>query len=203
MTKVDDSTRTEQIKTAIASIIGISSKSWTSVKDYPLSVICEEAKLDKNWTAATIAALKDNGLFEVEGKASGMRYKFNGSIMQDPDFIVSDVRKQYKILIDKYSKKSDLSPFKQNTTPKEISSKPKISKCKDHFDIDQICFILHNGRIKEAEVIGVDKSSGTYLHTIRFEGYPATLEVPIKDIYASAESLLMYLKYNVVKLPKP
>lgn len=113
MAKKENPERVAQIKTAIASIIGISSKSWTSSKDYPLSTICKDAGLDKNWTQAVTAALRENSLFEVEGKASGLKYKFKGDILSDPDFMVANVRKHYALLTEKYSKKERPSKTKR------------------------------------------------------------------------------------------
>lgn len=77
----------EKIAKAISKIYDLSHDQWMSVKQYSFTQIAESVGLHRNMISSTIEVLSEKGFIQVEGKRTGIIYKWKSELLPDTSFL--------------------------------------------------------------------------------------------------------------------
>lgn len=183
-----------------------SAKTWISVKELSLSKLREQVGLDHNFGIPIMNVLKSVGFLEVEGFASGMKFRRQQQYAF-PNFVnlADQVLEERKRIANAYAKKSgdSYSTFKSKIPKENIKvDKGVIIRKRTHFNVDDICYVMNDNVITEMEVVAVEKvRDNEYQHKLKnFRADIVMLEVSNKDCFETAESLVAHLLRKVDKL---
>lgn len=128
-------------------------KTWTYVKDKPLSDILESSGINKREMPAIVDALRTVGLMEVSGARSGMRYKFGEkSLYQSSESLA-------RKLIEELNSKKITIRFT------ELKSRQTKFKPKVYTVGDRVCY-LYDSNITEGFIVSVacESVNGFIIH---------------------------------------
>lgn len=99
--------------------------------------------------------------------------------------------------------KKKIAPVKDLPEKKEMSSKPVIIPSDKQFSLKDRCYILHNGKIHEGEIKGMEIGEDNRVHykvriSILNVYYTNKERIARSDIYHTVEGLLNKLKLSTV-----
>lgn len=77
----------EKIAKAISKIYDLSHDQWVSVKQYSFTQIAESVGLPRSMISSTIEVLSEKGFIQVEGKRTGIIYKWKSELLPDISFL--------------------------------------------------------------------------------------------------------------------
>ena len=190
--------KSEQLAKFFRMVYTTSDNHWTSVKDHPLTPMYKECGLDHNWGAAINYVLKNTKFFMVEGERGGMRYRSYTAVTPDFDALAKQVIEYKENQPDTPAK--DLTNSNRPKVEKVKVIKTEIIKGRKHFNVDDICYRMHDNKIVEFEVTAVEKKNGVYLHRLQFKDEIEINDIPNNECFSSPESLSSYLLRHVLKL---